>query len=211
MQNSMWARSFDPFRGPQLPPSILLLTPEGRSFRRGNTKTNDMAKQQYTHRYNVKLNDAEHKRFEEYYLSYISNDPITGDAGNVMGQDGSKRKIPRKRSDALRRLIDIGLMETGKPVEVGNPRKVNVDSLLTTDIREEIRKIGININQLAKVMNSIAKKGEKVSESTERKISKSLQMGVEHMNDVLKRLLDNLSVMENTGKTNNTGNIDTCE
>lgn len=170
------------------------------------TKANDMAKQHYIHRYNVKLDDAEQKKFEEYYLSYISNESNSDNKDADMGRDGSERKIPRKKSDALRHLIDIGLLMVDSPVEVGNPRKVNVDSLLMTDIREEIRRIGVNINQLAKVMNSIACKSERVSESTERKMSKSLQMGVDHMNDILKRLLDSIDVMDNKGNTDNIGN-----
>ena len=188
------------------PPSILLLTPEGRSFRRGTEKEHDMANQHYIYRYSIKLNEAENRSFEAFYSSYQDQDSDTYYTGNTGKNKSSKRKIPRKKSDALRQLIDVGLKHSGFQVELAHARNVNVNALLTEDIRDEIRRIGVNINQLTKVMNTIASSGGHMSESTGRKMSKSLQMAVEHMNDILKRFLDNISVIDNKGNMCNTDN-----
>lgn len=158
--------------------------------------------QKFTYRYSIKLNEAEDKSFNAFFESRAD----TLSVSDGTGKKGAKHQPKWRKADALRELIEVGLKHSGHQVEIGRARTVNVDALLMSDIREEIRKIGNNINQLAKVMNSIARKGEQVSESTERKMSKSLQMCVEHMSDILRRLLNDTSVMDNNVNTVNTGN-----
>ena len=68
------------------------------------------------------------------------------------------------------------------------PRRPLIDAELARDIRGEVHKIGLNVNQLAKNMNAVLKKGESASRSTETKLIGSLDMVCQHLDDILARL-----------------------
>jgi len=89
-------------------------------------------------------------------------------------------------SDGARKLLMNGI--SSKKQEP--PKQPIIDRELALDIREEIRKIGTNVNQLARSMNAIFNRREYISNATANKVTKSLDMSVQHLDDIMKRVID---------------------
>lgn len=70
------------------------------------------------------------------------------------------------------------------------PKQPIIDRELALDIRAEIRRIGENVNQLARSMNAIFKRREYISNETANKVTKSLDMAVQHLDDIMKRVIE---------------------
>ena len=70
------------------------------------------------------------------------------------------------------------------------PKQPIIERELALDIRAEIRRIGENVNQLARSMNAIFKRREYISNATANKVTKSLEMAVQHLDDIMKRVIE---------------------
>lgn len=90
-------------------------------------------------------------------------------------------------SDGARKLLMKGISS-----KIQEPPKQPpiIDRELALDIRAEIRRIGENVNQLARSMNAIFKRREYISNATANKVTKSLDMAVQHLDDIMKRVID---------------------
>lgn len=89
-------------------------------------------------------------------------------------------------SDGARKLLMKGI--SSKIQEP--PKQPIIDRELALDIRAEIRRIGENVNQLARSMNAIFKRREYISNATANKVTKSLDMAVQHLDDIMKRVIE---------------------
>ena len=89
-------------------------------------------------------------------------------------------------SDGARKLLMKGI--SSKIQEP--PKQPIIDRELALDIRAEIRRIGENVNQLARSMNAIFKRREYISNETANKVTKSLDMAVQHLDDIMKRVIE---------------------
>ena len=89
-------------------------------------------------------------------------------------------------SDGARKLLMKGISS-----KIQEPPKQPIsDRELALDIRAEIRRIGENVNQLARSMNAIFKRREYISNETANKVTKSLDMAVQHLDDIMKRVIE---------------------
>lgn len=70
------------------------------------------------------------------------------------------------------------------------PKQPIIDRELALDIRAEIHRIGTNVNQLARSMNAMFMRREYISDVTANKVTKSLEMTVHHLDDIMKRVID---------------------
>ena len=70
------------------------------------------------------------------------------------------------------------------------PKQPIIDRELALDISAEIHRIGTNVNQLARSMNAMFMRREYISDVTANKVTKSLEMTVHHLDDIMKRVID---------------------
>lgn len=87
-------------------------------------------------------------------------------------------------SETIRRLIAKGLASDDNR-DVPKP---NIGQDLARGIEQEIRHIGTNVNQLARRLNTIMKRQETMSNSTIKMMISGLEMTVQHLDDINKRI-----------------------
>lgn len=153
------------------PPSILLLMPEGHSY--GDQKQPSMEdKKKHNNRVSFKLTDEEYNGVNHYIASLNSDESTT------------QKSITF--SEGLRRLIQSALSNTQQT----RNKKPILDKELVQGISGEIAKIGVNVNQLAKNMNTVLNRNSEFSPSTVRRMVSSLDMIAQHLDDILERVKD---------------------
>ena len=103
-------------------------------------------------------------------------------------EDDGATQTGRNFSAGVRRLLQNAVADDIQE----QPRKPRIDAELAKNILGEVKRIGTNVNQLAKKMNGVFKKGETVSDATLTKLTSSLNLVSQHLDDILSRI-DELS------------------
>lgn len=117
-----------------------------------------------------KLTDEEYNGVNRYIASLKSDDATT------------QKSITF--SEGLRKLIQSALLNTQQPRD----EKPILDKELVQGISGEIAKIGVNVNQLAKNMNTLLNRNSEFSPSTVRRMVSSLDMIAQHLDDIFERV-----------------------
>ena len=101
-------------------------------------------------------------------------------------EDDGATQTGRNFSAGVRRLLQNAVADDIQE----QPRKPRIDAELAKNILGEVKRIGTNVNQLAKKMNGVFKKGETVSDATLTKLTSSLNLVSQHLDDILSRIHD---------------------
>lgn len=125
-------------------------------------------KKKHEYRINLRLTEEEYTAIKQR----IEND----------GAPQTRQNLSAGIRQLLRNAVSADIQE--------QPTRPRIDAELAQDIRGEIRKIGTNVNQLAKNLNAVLKRGETASRSTEAKLIASLDMVSQHLEDILQRVVE---------------------
>lgn len=94
----------------------------------------------------------------------------------------TKKKV--NISKALRKLISKVVDDKVVPT----PKRPSISSQELTGMKEELRGIGVNLNQLTRSLNALIKRDEVLYNATRKRTIESVDYFIQHVNDLIDRI-----------------------
>lgn len=135
-----------------------------------NTKEKKRNPKSLEHRLNIRMSAAEYMALEEYIKQ---NDYF-----------GVRTKKKVNISKALRKLISKVVDDKVVPT----PKRPSISSQELTGMKEELRCIGVNLNQLTRSLNALIKRDEVLYNATRKRTIESVDYFIQHVNDLIDRI-----------------------
>ena len=123
---------------------------------------------------------------KEYKITFRMDAKMHSDFRKYIERNYSEKA---NNSEVLRTIINDYLAHNKRIKASPDTDIINtIEKELYHSIKQEIKQIGINLNQMARTVNAIYKMNGAISNSTEKRFSKSLELMKEHIIDIITRI-----------------------